>query len=309
MSAIWSLCYETFNEFLAVKAPRLGAALAFYTTLSLAPLLVIVLAIAGAIYGDDAARAQLTKQIDGVVGPEGAAAVRMMLENSTQPGGTWWGTILGIGTLVFTATAAFNELQSALNTIWHVQPRPDAGYFDLVRGRVVSFAMVVSVGFLLLVSLVISTLLSALGAYVGGFVPDYGGLLQIANLAVSFLVITLLFALMFKLLPDVEVPWKNVWIGAAVTGLLFVVGKFAIGFYLGVASVSSAYGAAGSFVVLLLWVYYSAQILLFGAEFTRVYTLRTNEPLPEPTELAEFADDHPEKMESEETSPTEGQGE
>lgn len=296
---IWSLCVETFHEYLAANGARLGAALAFYTTLSLAPLLVIVVAIAGSLYDEEVARDQLTSQIQSVIGHEGAAAVGMMLENSAQPGGTWWGTIFGVGMLVFTANITFNELQGALNTIWHVHPRPDAGYLELVRSRLLSFAMVVVVGFLLLVSLVISTVLSAVGTYVSSVVPDYGGWLQIANLIVSFLVITVLFGLIFKILPDVEVPWRSAWIGAAVTGVLFVVGKYLIGLYLALASVSSAYGAAGSFVVLLLWVYYSAQILLFGAEFTRVYTLRTA-PLPAPTELAEFADEHPERLESEE---------
>jgi membrane protein len=264
-----------------VKAPRLGAALAYYTVLSLAPILVIAIAVAGAVYGEEAARGELVGQIRDLVGPQGAEAVQTMIANSAQGEASLIATLIGLAVLVFSATVAFTELQDALNTIWGVQPKGSGGLLGLVRDRLLSFALVVAVGFLLLVSLIISTVLAAAGKYFGDLLPSWAPILQLVHLAVSFAVITLLFALIFKVLPDVELSWRHVWIGAAMTALLFVIGKSLIGLYLGQASIASTYGAAGSLVVLLVWVYYSAQIMLYGAEFTRVYALRSHQqPIP-----------------------------
>ena len=273
---LWPLLKEAVSEFGEDNASRLGAALAYYTVFSLAPLLVIVLFVIGLLWGGQAegARAEIVGQVQELAGDDGADLIRTMLEN-TQPGaGGIVATVLSVVALIFGATGVFAQLQGALNQIWDVRPIPGQGLKGFAKTRLLSFGMVLAVGFLLLVSLVISALLSAIDSLLTGLTPAAHFFYQLLNFAVSFGVITLLFALIYYYLPDVEVAWRDVWVGAALTALLFTLGKLAIGLYLGNSSTASTYGAAGALVVLLLWVYYSAQILFFGAELTQVYARR-----------------------------------
>ena len=272
--AVWGLVKAAVSEWTEDKVPRLGAALAFYSVLSLAPLLLIAIAIAGLVFGAEAAQGQLVGQIRSLVGTEGGRAIEAMLANAPKHGAGVVATVVGLATLLYGASGVFGQLQDALNTIWEVEPKPGRGLWGFVRDRFLSFTMVLGTGFLLLVSLVLSTALAAAGKYLGGFLPDWAPALQALDLAVTFAVITLLFAMIFKYLPDVEIAWGDVWLGGVSTAALFLVGKFAIGLYLGRSGIGSAYGAAGSFVVLLVWINYSAQILFFGAEFTQVYAKR-----------------------------------
>ena len=268
---IFELLKETYNEWSEDKASRLAAALAYYTIFSIAPLLIIAIAVAGLVFGQEAARGQLDNQIQSLVGQQSAELIQTMVESASKPTSGIIATVLAIAAILFGASGLFGQLQDALNTIWEVEPKPGRGILGIIKDRFLSFTMVLGIGFLLLVSLVLSALLSALDTYLTDLLPGSIYLLQILNFVISFGVITLLFAMIYKILPDVQIAWSDVWIGAAVTSLLFAVGKFLIGLYLGNSSAGSAYGAAGSLVILLLWIYYSAQILLFGAEFTQVY--------------------------------------
>ncbi|NJM08435.1 YihY/virulence factor BrkB family protein [Candidatus Gracilibacteria bacterium] len=265
------LLKQTFAEWNADKAPRLGAALAYYTVFSLAPLLVLAVAIAGFFFGQDAAQQEVLSQARGLLGEEGAGAVEQMIENANQPSSGVLATIIGIVTLLFGASGAFGELQGALNTIWGVEQKSDRGIKGILKDRSLAFTLVLGTGFLLLVSLVLSAVLSAVGTYFEALLPFSAIIWQIINFIVSLAVTTLLFAAIYKFIPDVKITWHDVWIGAFVTAVLFSIGRFLLGWYLSVGASTSVYGAAASFVVLLLWVYYSAQILFFGAEFTQVY--------------------------------------
>ena len=268
----FGLLKETVTEWNEDKVPLWAAALAYYTVFSLAPLLLIAISIAGAFFGEEAARGEIVGQIQGLVGQDGASVIQSMIQNTQKPGsGGTIATVIGVVTLLFGASGVFGQLQDALNTIWEVKPKPGQGVWSFVQSRFLSFAMVLVLGFLLLVSLVLSAVLAAIGNFFGNLLPGYVIVGQAINFVVSFGFITLLFAAIYKFLPDVRVPWKYLWVGAAVTALLFNVGKFLIGLYLGNSGVGSTYGAAGSLVVILLWVFYSAQIILFGAEFTQVY--------------------------------------
>jgi membrane protein len=266
------LLKETVAEWSEDKVPLWAAALAYYTIFSLAPLLLIAISIAGLVFGEEAARGEIVGQIRGLVGQQGAEAIQGMIQNVNRPGsGGTLATIVGVVTLLFGASGVFGQLQDALNTIWGVKPKPGQGIASFIQARFLSFAMVLVIGFLLLVSLVLSAALAAITTFFSHFLPTFVALGQLLNFVVSFGFITLLFAAIYKFLPDVNVAWKDLWIGAATTSLLFNVGKFLIGLYLGNSGTTSAYGAAGSLVVLLLWVFYSAQIILFGAEFTQVF--------------------------------------
>ena len=276
----WPLLKDTVAGWWEDKAPRLGAALAFYTVLSLAPLLVIVTPLAGRVFGDpERAKEEITAQFEQLIGSRGAEAIDLMMTPAVNPeeekSGTFT-TVLSVAVLLFGASGVFAELQESLNTIWEVAPKPGASaVFDFFRQRFLSFAMVMGICFLLLVSLVVSAALEAMQAYADRHVASMAAVWQVANVVVSFAVITLLFAMIFKVLPDATVGWKDVWIGAAITSALFALGRTLIGVYLGQASIGARYGAAGSLVALLVWVYYSSQILLMGAEFTKVYSRRT----------------------------------
>ncbi|MBA4017769.1 MAG: ribonuclease BN [Pirellula sp.] len=281
----WSLVQQTAAEWNEDKVPRLGAALAFYTALSLAPLLVFTLQIAAIFFGDEAARGELVHQMHGLVGDDGAAAIQGMIAERKNEDGTAV-TLLGIATLLFGASGVFGQIQDSMNTIWEVRAKPGGGLLGMIRDRFLSFTMVLGIAFLLLVSLLISASLTALGTILHVLPEAWHWLGQAAEFVVSMMIITILFALMFKLLPDVKIGWNDVWLGASLTAALFMVGKFLIGLYLGHSALASSYGVAGSFVVLLVWVYYAAQIFFFGAEFTQVYANRYGSRIT-PTENAE----------------------
>lgn len=249
-----------------------SAALAFYTIFSLAPILVVVIAVAGAVFGEEAVRGQIFAEFQGLMGSDAALLIQEVLKSAARPASGRIATVLGIGTLLFGATAVFVQLQDALNRVWEVAPKPGAVFTTLLRKRLLSFAILLGVGFLLMASLVLSAALAALNARLEALLPVNLGLLQAFNFLLSFLIITLLFALIYRLLPDVRLDGRDVLLAAVTTSLLFVLGKTAIGFYLGKTSVASAYGAAGSLVVVLLWVYYSSLIFFLGAELTWVYS-------------------------------------
>jgi membrane protein len=274
---------EAFLAWMNSKAPRMGAALAYYTIFAVAPLFLMALSMAGFFFGKEAARRELFGQVYGLVGHDGGEAIQTLVAAANRPRAGLWATVGALVTLGIGATAVFVELKDALNTIWGVQPKPGSGARNFVKDRLLSFAMVLGIGFLLLVSLVLNAALAGLGTFASGLLPEQKLLWGAVNFLVSLGVITLLFAMILKLLPDVQIAWRDVWVGAFVTALLFNLGKFLIGYYLGRSSTVSIYGAAGSFIILLLWVYYSAQILFFGAQFTRLNAARHAESrLPRP---------------------------
>ena len=273
----WLVVKQTFSEFSDDKCPRLGAALAYYTVFSIVPLLLIAVGVTGWILNrhnpDHPENNPIVKQVTSLVGGEGGQAIQSMVKASAQhQKGGKVATIIGIATLLFGASGVFGQLQDALNTIWEVTPKPGRGVWGFIHDRFLSFAMVGGVCFLLLVSLIISAALSAMHHFMGNSLPGLHYLWSVLNFVVSLGVVSLLFAMMYKVLPDVKMAWRDVWIGALATAVLFEIGKWAIGMYLGRAGVASTYGAVGSLVVLLLWVYYSSQIFLLGAEFTQVYS-------------------------------------
>lgn len=257
------------------KGQRLGAALAFYTALSLSPLLLAVVAIAGLGFGQEAARGEIVEQLRDTIGQEAAVTVEQLVAKSADSSQGIFAAVVAFGVVLFGASGVFSELQSAINTIWQVPGRKtQGGVMAFVRERLMSFSLVAGTAFLLLVSLVISAVLSGIEARVSGLMPGWVELAGVMNFVITFGLTTVLFAMIFKFLPDTHLAWSDVWHGAVVTALLFGLGRFLIGMYLGKAAVGSAYGAAGAFVVLLVWIYYSTQILLFGAELTFVYAQR-----------------------------------
>jgi membrane protein len=278
--AVFDILKETFTQWSNERAPRMAAAIAFYTVFSLAPLLVIVVAIAGLAFGEEAVRGEIGRQIEGLIGTTGARAVEDFVASSREPEAGVLATIVGIGVLIFGATGVFGELQDSLNTVWNVKPDADAGIVAWLRRRFISFTMVIGVGFLLLVSLVLSAALSAMANWLSQVLVDPAKLMHLGELLLSFVVITLLFAALYRVVPDAEIRWRDVWPGAVVTSVLFECGKVGLGLYLGRSAFTSTYGAAASVVVILLWVYYSAQIFLFGAELTQVYTTRRRRVRP-----------------------------
>jgi len=241
------------------------------------PLLIIIIAITGLVFGKEAAQGAIMEQIAGLVGEQSANAIKDMIQRADEPSTGVLSTIIAIGTLLLGASGFFGQLQDALNTVWGIEPKEGRGIWGLIKDRFFSFVAVLGTAFLLLVSLVLTSALSAFGKWFGNLLPVPEGILQAVNFSLSFVVITGLFALIFKVLPDARIAWRDVWIGAAITSALFTIGKFAIGLYLGKSNVGTAYGAAGSLVIVLVWVYYSAQILLYGAEFTQVYANRRGE--------------------------------
>lgn len=262
----------TSQQWFKDNVSQMAAALAFYTAISTAPLVVIVLAVAGFFYGERAAEGELILQMKQIMGSEGAKFIEIVVENANQPTAGSIASLLSIGVLIWGATNVFAQLQFSLNTIWHVEPHPDRGIMGFVRDRLLSFGLVLGIGFLLLVSLIFSAILSAILTSFTYLLPGVTWVWPLVNFLISFVVITLLFALILKILPDVHSAWRDIWVGAIVTALLFILGQFALSFYLGTQG--SAYGVAGSLVVYLLWVFYSAQILFIGAEFTQVYASR-----------------------------------
>jgi membrane protein len=279
LKGIWAFTKEVFDKFIDDKCPKLGAALSFYTIFSVAPIIVISISVAALIFGREAARGELISQIQGLVGYDGAKVIQTALKNAQYTHQSVITILTGFVALVIGSTVVFVELQDSLNMIWKIKPKPGRNMFKgLIRDRVQSFAMVLGTGFLLLVSLVVSALISSIDNYISESyfdIPKF--ILDFSNIAISLLITFLLFMLIFKVLPDVHIKWKHVWVGALVTAALFVLGKYLIGLYLGTSTLSSTYGAAGSLVVFLLWVYYSAQILFLGAEFTQVYANKYGE--------------------------------
>lgn len=278
------------------NASRLAAALACYTLLSMAPLVVLCVAIAGLVFGRAAAEGQIAGELGSVVGAQGAQAIESVIANAKNPGSGVLASVTGIIVLLFGASGVFGELQSSLDTVWEVQTKPGRGIWGVVKDRFFSFTMVLGVGFLLLVSLVVSAGLAAVGALLSSAVP-LAWFWQIVNLLISLGVTAAIFALIFKVIPDVRVAWRDVWMGAVVTSLLFSLGRFLLALYIGHSGVGSSYGAAGSLVALVLWTYYSAQIFFFGAEFTQVYAARYGERI-EPSENAVALPNGPEDSKS-----------
>ncbi len=254
--------------------------MAFYTILSLSPLVILTVAIVALAFGKSTAQQQILTQVQGMIGQEGGKAVQDMLEHAQKPSAGITASVIALLTLFFGASGVFGELRSALNKIWEAKPRNASGFMGVVRQRFFSFGMVLAIGFLLMVSLVLSAGLAAAGKFAGGLLPLPGPILQALNFLISFLGIAVLFALIFKYVPETKVAWKDVWVGGLVTALFFTLGKFLIGLYLGKAGVGSAYGAAGSLIVVIVWVYYSAQIFFFGAEFTHVSAQRESSSSP-----------------------------
>jgi membrane protein len=271
---LFPLLKQTFKEWSEDKASRLAAALSYFTIFSLAPFLIIVIAVAGFFWGEQAVEGRIMDQIQGMVGAEGAQMIQTMLAGAYDPAQGIIATVISVVILLFAASGLFGQLQESLNVIWEVQPKPDRGIKGIIRDRFLSFTLILGVAFLLLVSLVLSAATSAFSETLAGMFPGAGLVFTLVNLIVTFGVVTLLFAMIFKVLPDAKVKWSDVWLGAAFTALLFAIGKELIGLYLGNVAVGSTYGAAGSLVVILLWIFYSAQILFFGAEFTQVYANR-----------------------------------
>jgi membrane protein len=294
LKAIWSLFRQAVEAWSEDYAPSMGAALAYYTLFSIAPLLLIVIGVAGLAFGDDAARGEIFGQLNDLMGPDGAAAVERLLAQADKPQGGVIATVSGAAMLLLGAMTVFGELQNALDRIWRAPARKTAsGWWTLLRSRLLSFGMILGIAFLLMVSLVVSAVLAALGKFWGWAFGGWELVAHFLDIAVSFGFVTVLFALIYKLIPRVQVRWRDVWIGAAVTAALFAVGKLLIGLYLGRSTVASAFGAAGSLVVMMVWVYYSAQIFLLGAEFTWVYAhtygSRRGERRPRPEDSAAVA--------------------
>jgi membrane protein len=268
---LWFLVRESGKEWTADKAPRLGAALSYYTVFSLAPVLLLVISVMGLFLGREAAQGQIVDELGTLLGKDGAQVVQMAIAKAGERKASVVATVIGFFTLLLGATGVMVELQGALNQVWKVIPKPGQSWKTFIRGRLLSLALVLSFGFVLLVSLVLSAGLSAMGHWMVNVMPGWTVLAYVLNWLVSILVIALFMALIFKVLPDAKVAWRDVWVGAVVTAVLFQLGKYGIGLYIAKGSVASTFGAAGSLAVLLVWVYYSSQIILFGAEFTRAY--------------------------------------
>jgi len=281
---LWGVLKRAFTGWWDDNVPRMGAALAYYTLFSLAPILIVAIAVTGLVFGAEAVRGEIVGQIEGLVGREGGLAVQAMLEGAARPSSSIPATVIGLITFFLGATGAFLELQTDLDAIWRVKPKENTSFFKaLLKQRLISFGLVLGLSFLLLTSLVVSAALAALHTYMGNTFPGVSVLWEAVNVVVSLAVITALFAMIYKVLPDVQLGWRDVWIGGLVTAGLFTIGKSVIGLYIGASAFSSSYGAAGSVVVLLVWVYYSAQIILLGAEFTREYVKTFGRrPPPEP---------------------------
>lgn len=273
LKSLYDAGYSVVMVWINANASSMGAAVAFYTIFAIAPLFILVLALAGVIFGHQAAQGEVFQEISKLIGKNGSESVQSILVAARQPKATLLATIVGFATLFIGANSVFIQLQQALNAIWNIRLK-SSGVRRFFRYRFLSFLALLGIGFILLVSLIVSAALDAIGKWMGGIVPVHVFIWKIIDFGFSLGVITLLFAMIFKMLPDVRMAWRDVWVGSVITALLFTVGKVLLGAYLGRSSLSSAYGAVGSFVVVLLWVYYSAQILLFGAAFVRVYADR-----------------------------------
>lgn len=280
LKTIPQLMRKTFQGWYADNTFQHGAALAYYAVFSLAPVMIIAIAVVSLVFGDQAARGHIADQISETVGPRVASAIQDMLKHTSEAGSSQLATIVSVVLLITSATAVFSQLQQSLNAVWGVQAKPDRSWWATIQDRLWSFVVMLGVGFLLLISLILSTVLSAFTKFLNpNLLPGSLFLWQISQMLISLGFITVLFAMIYKLLPDVKIGWRDVWVGAAATAVLFIIGEHLIAFYLAQSSWISAYGAAGSLVVVLLWVFYSSQIFLLGAEFTQVYASNYGRPL------------------------------
>jgi membrane protein len=272
MRGVWGLVKDSVNGWINDRAPRKGAALAFYTVFSLAPVLIITIAVAGFFLGEEAARGEIVAQIQGLMGRAGAEAIESIIRNSRQQTSGIVATILGITTLLIGATTVLAELKDALDQLWQVPQEKTTGFWYFIKTRLLSVGLILAIGFLLLVSLVINAVVTGLARFAGYGIPDI--LIRTINFVLSFGIVTALFSTIYKVMPSVSIAWRDVIVGALITAGLFTIAKFLLGFYLGSSAVTSAYGAAGSYILVLFWVYYSAQIFFLGAEFTKFYAYR-----------------------------------
>lgn len=272
----WRLLKSAFQQWNADNASRLAAALAYYTVFSIAPLMILVIAIAGIFFDQSAAKDELLSQLQSLWGREGAQFLQSVLENANKPNdsSSWIASTTSVILLLVGASGVLAQLQTALNAVWNIEEKPNQGLWGLLRKRLLSFGMILGIGFLLLVSLVVSAVIAGFSNFFNGIVPGLDSVIQLLNFLVSFGMTSLLFAMIYKFLPDVRIAWHDVWFGAITTSILFTLGKFIIGLYLGNSGIGSSYGAAGSVIVFLAWVFYSAQILFFGAELTQVFAHR-----------------------------------
>jgi len=290
-SKMYSLAKAAINAWIDDFAPSMGAAISYYTVFSIAPLLLIVIVIAGLVFGQEAVRGSLQAQMSGLVGNDGATAIQGLVADAYKPGQSLVASSISIIVLLVGATTVFAELQSALDRVWHVPEKAKpSGVWGILRARFLSFGLILGLAFLLMTSLAVSAGISAFGTWFGGLVPGWEVLLHVLNIGISLSVETLLFGMIFKLMPSVPIAWRDVWVGGAVTACLFELGKTLIGVYMGKAAISSSYAAAGSIAVILIWVYYAAQVFLLGAEFTKVYAadrlgVVDSNPIQEPGQI------------------------
>ncbi len=293
LKVIWEFTKDVFNKFIDDKCPKLGAALSFYTIFSLAPIIVISISVAGLIFGKEAARGEIIVQIQDLVGYEGAKVIQTALKNAQYSSQGVIAITISFVALVIGSTIVFVELQDSLNIIWKVKPKPGNSVIKgLLKDRVQSFVMVIATGFLLLVSLVISAVISGLNNFISsGFFNIPNSILDFSDIVISLFITFLLFMMIFRFLPDVNIGWRHVWVGALVTSVFFVLGKYLISLYLGTSTLGSTYGAAGSLVIFLLWVYYSAQILFLGAEFTQVYANKYGEGIKPASKFMKYVEE------------------
>ncbi|MGE5518465.1 MAG: YihY/virulence factor BrkB family protein [Candidatus Dadabacteria bacterium] len=272
VKGIWKIIKESFTGFGNDKVMKLSASLAYYTVFSIGPMIIVIIYLAGVIYGTEAVQGTIFGQIRGLVGPQAAIAIQDMIKNAAFYRNGSFAAIIGIITLIIGATGVFTEIQESVNMIWGLKPKPKKGWLKMIMNRLLSFSIVVSLGFIMLVSLVINGLIEGLMGRLKANFPDMAVMLvYLINIIITFIVITVLFGIIFKVLPDAFIKWRDVLVGSMVTAVLFMIGKFAITFYIGNSNISTTYGAAGSLVVLLIWIYYSSIILYFGAEFTKAY--------------------------------------
>ncbi|SHM59626.1 YihY/virulence factor BrkB family protein [Chitinophaga sp. CF418] len=272
IKTFWHILKQTFHDFMDDKVLKLSAALSYYTVFSIAPMLIVIITLCDVFLGKEAIEGSIYGQIKTMVGSQAALQIQQMIKNAALSGDSGWATIVGIVTLVIGATSVFGEIQDSINFIWQLKAKPKNGLLKMLLNRLLSFSIVISLGFILMVSLALNGIIALFSHQLSIFFPQVTiVLVYIINLVLTFVIISVLFAIIFKVLPDAKVQWKHVIIGAVTTAILFMIGKFAIGMYLGSSKVGTAYGAAGSIVIILLWVYYSAIILYFGAEFTQVY--------------------------------------
>ena len=273
---LFPILKESLSDFSDNKSFRMSAALAYYTIFSIAPMLIVIISLLDIFYGKNAIEGTIFEHIRGFIGVDAALQIQQVIKNAAISRDITWASVVGICALIFAATGVFAEIQDSINYIWRLKAKPKKGWLKLVLNRVLSFSMVVSIGFILLVSLVVNSLLDVLGQQFLRFFPEIAVYVAYGiNIFITFITISFLFAVIFKVLPDARIHWRDVIIGSVTTAILFMVGKFGIGYYLGKTHISSTYGAAGSVVIILLWVYYSSMILYFGASFTRAYAIRT----------------------------------